>query len=488
MKQTIVIAGSAVLSLAILGAGVFFVLHKSQAATPQQSQIAALQKLRDSGVITAQEYDAKVQSLPAAAPPASGNSQEKIAALQELRESGVITPQEFDAKVQALQTTAAPSAPTQPVHFAKIASGARKVEITDPQYQITAATMEIPADWKFAGTIARPDGCHAHGASIKFTAQSPDGLTAVVALPGVAWNWQNSEAAKKFPPACPPIDIDSATSFLVNIALPNIHPDAKNAKVLSVLPMEAEAQASLKDQLDKQLKWRASSGMFKQQINPKLTLEGARLRLQYERDGHPVEEMISAVVQCEEQTMAAMFNNPAYQRRTCFSRGTGITRAPLGHLDEVLAKTRFDKTLQPNPEWQNRMMADQQAAAKQAMDANNAQAAANLQHFKEQGEARLAAGRAFQQRQTDSFNNAIAIDRQKQAAIDASAQATVRYSLDRQVFTNPNTGQTIEASNQYSHQWISSDGSTLIQTNDHTYDPNGQVYPVSQSWSELVVK
>ena len=37
-------------------------------------------------------------------------------------------------------------------------------------------------------------------------------------------------------------------------------------------------------------------------------------------------------------------------------------------------------------------------------------------------------------------------------------------------------------------QWMSSDGSTLIQTKDHTLDPNGVVYPVSQSWTELVPK
>jgi hypothetical protein len=35
---------------------------------------------------------------------------------------------------------------------------------------------------------------------------------------------------------------------------------------------------------------------------------------------------------------------------------------------------------------------------------------------------------------------------------------------------------------------MSSDGTTLIQTDDHTFDPNGQVYPVSQSWTALVPK
>jgi hypothetical protein len=194
----------------------------------------------------------------------------------------------------------------------------------------------------------------------------------------------------------------------------------------------------------------------------------------------------------------------AFQNRTCFSRGTTIVRAPQGHLDEMLAlpQIKLGKTMQPSSDWQNRIAADQMAAFHQAMaddqrrhddfekslDANNRQFAANLQHFKEQGDQRLAAGRAFQDRQAASFNSAMAADRSRQAAIDASAHATALNSLDRQEFRNPNTGQVIEASNQYSHQWISSDGSTLIQTNDHTYDPNGQVYPVSQSWSELVVK
>jgi hypothetical protein len=98
----------------------------------------------------------------------------------------------------------------------------------------------------------------------------------------------------------------------------------------------------------------------------------------------------------------------------------------------------------------------------------------------------LANGRAQNAARAEGTRRAMANDAATQNAIDASAHATALYSLDRQDFKNPNTGQTIEASSQFNHQWISSDGSTLIQTNDHSFDPNGQVYPVSQSWSELV--
>ena len=380
---------------------------------------------------------------------------------------------------------------TAPARPFKIASGTRRVEATDPTYQMTAFTMEIPADWKFSGTIARPPGCHGHGASIKYTAQSPDGLSAVVVLPGVAWEWASSATAQKYMESarCPAIDIDTAASFLVNIAVPNIRP---NAKIVAVPPLPPEAQAKLKDQLEKERQQNAAMGNFKQ-VNPKLTLDAANVRVQYQRDGHPVEEMIFAVVHCNEQTMPAipLLKQAAYQKRSCFSQGTVISRAPQGHLDEMLAQKvsgKLNGSMQANAEWGNRLAADQQAAFQRAMAENNRQAAANLQHFKEQGEQRMAQGKAFQDQMRASTDAALAADRQRQGAIDASAHATALYSLDRQEFRNPNTGQIIEASNQYNHQWMSSDGSTLIQTNDHSLDPNGRVYPVSQSWTELVVK
>jgi hypothetical protein len=490
------------IALVISVGAVLISMRTSQGPSRQQSQMAALKQLRDTGVITAQEYETKVQALRASAPAAPVASKEKLAALKQLRDTGVITAQEYETKVRAVQASS-PVA-SQPVHFARPASGTQRVEIADPQYGITAATMEIPADWKFAGTIARPTGCHGHGASLKYTARSPDGLSAVVALPGVAWEWASSESTQKFMEKsnCPAIDIATAASFLVNIAVPNIQPDAR---IVAVLPLEPEGQAALKDQLAKEIQQNATMGNFKQ-VDPQWTLDGANVRVQYQRDGHAMEELISAVVHCNEQTMPAiaMLKQAAYRKRSCFSRGTFIIRAPQGHLDELLAlpQIKFGKTLQPNAAWQNRLQADQMAAFQKAMaddqrryadfqkslDANNRQFAANLQHFKEQGDQRLAAGRAFQARQADSFNHAMSADRQRQAAIDASAHATALNSLDRREFRNPNTGQIIEASNQYNHQWISSDGSTLIQTNDHTYDPNGQVYPVSQSWSELVVK
>ena len=366
----------------------------------------------------------------------------------------------------------------------------RKTMITDPQYQMTAYTMDAPASWKFAGTIARDPGCHASAVGLKFSLQSPDGSTAIAVLPGMTWAWTTSASMQKTMEQshCPGVDIDSAAAFLVNIAVPNLRP---NAKIVSVLPLDAEGQASLATQLQQMRE--QNEAMARQYRLPpqKINLEGARVRLQYVRGGHPVEEQILSVVQCTESQFPAMYAQPAYARRTCSSRTEVIYRTAPGHLDEFIDSPQlkaFNKSVQPDAQWSERVNQDAMAAFKRFQAGNDRQFQAMLQKGRDDTARMLANGKAFQDQQRASTNAALASDRAQQAAIDQSAHATALNSLDRREFRNPNTGQVIEASNQYNHQWISSDGSTLIQTDDHALNPNGVVYPVSQSWTELEPK
>ena len=369
-------------------------------------------------------------------------------------------------------------------------SSTRKAEVADPQYQMTAYTLEVPSGWKFAGTIARDPGCHSTGAGLKYTMLSPDGLTALAALPGMTWSWTTSDSIKKMMDAqhCPAVNVDSAASFLINIAVPNLLP---KAKIVSVLPLKPEGQAALAAQLEKARQQNADMAKQYGQKPQTLSLDGARVRVSYVRDGQPVEEQLFSVVDCFETQFAAMYAQPAYQRRNCSSRSVVIARAPQGHLDELLDSPQLQslgKTIQANQDWTSRLARDQLAAVQQSQAANNAQFQAMMQKGRDDNARLLANGKAFQDNMRASTDQAMANDRARQNAMDASAHATALYSLDRQDFKNPSTGQTIEASSQYNHQWMSSDGSTLIQTNDHAYDPNGKVNPVNQSWTELVPK
>jgi hypothetical protein len=130
-------------------------------------------------------------------------------------------------------------------------SSTREIEVADPQYQMTAYTLAVPANWKFRGAIVRQSGpCHTTDDQLKYTMLAPDGTTAVITMPGVVWNWSADPyvVAAMVHQKCLPNDIHTAASFLVNIAVPIVHPQAK---IISVLPLAPEVQASVAAQLNR---------------------------------------------------------------------------------------------------------------------------------------------------------------------------------------------------------------------------------------------
>lgn len=363
----------------------------------------------------------------------------------------------------------------------------RTVEVVDPQYQMNALSMDIPDGWKFAGTVARSSGCHYSGPALKYTAQGPDGVTGFAMMPGMAWHYTTSISKQQVWLAmkCPVVEIQTAADFLIAIAVPMMHP---NAKILSVGPLLPAGTAALAQQLASARQQNAAMAARYGQPPQKLVLDGARIWIEYTNNGHVVDEMITSVIDCTEAHFNAMFNQPAFSDRNCTSRSEFITRAPKGQLDAYLktpAYTNIQSTLHMNPAWQQRLQADQQAEFNAAQAASDKAFQDMMRTGKLAGDQRIMDGKAFQAQQKAGTDAAMARDRQTQAGIDNAAHQTALYSADRGDFVNPATGQKIEASSAYNHQWVSSDGNSLIQTNDHTYDPNGRVQ-IDQSWTELV--
>jgi hypothetical protein len=354
------------------------------------------------------------------------------------------------------------------------------VTVVDPMNGMTAMTAQIPAGWLFAGTVTRPTGCHAPPiAWMSTSAVAQDGITALVSLPSVSWNWTSSAAMEKVNVAhkCPSVDITTAASFLVNIAVPNLEP---SAKIEAVLGPNASDQASI----------------AAQKLAPGRTLDGAQVRIQYVQAGLPIEEMISATVDCATTTGVALFGSGEGppQDRHCSTNGTNIVRAPQGQLDAALAAIAtpgfqaLAKNSHPNNAWFMRVVKEQQWTFEQATAQFNQSAAAIRAQGQEEQDARIAKAQQFDAQLKASTAASMANAQATQNSIDAAAHNSVNYSLDRKDFVNTATGQTVTASSQYSQAWMSSDQSTLIQTNNPNYDPNGSVSPVSQSWNELVPK
>ena len=361
-------------------------------------------------------------------------------------------------------------------------SGTHQVAITDPQYGMTAYTLAVPNGWKFGGVIARPPtGCHVLSGVPKFTILSQDGVTAMLLMPGAQWSWSSSNMEN---PRCRDIDIDTAAEFLIQIAVPHLAP---NARIEAVLPLAPAGQAALARRQDSMRRQEAAAAARYGVPPPKITMDAARVRVQYERAGHPVEEMMLSVVSCTETLRPPMFRQPAVRRRDCTVPNVIITRAPEGHLDALLAQPQFlhiGQSLRVNPQWQSRVSRDQQAAFRQWQSQNARQFGAIQKHYADVNRALNQRGEAFRKNLVGQTTSAIRADRSNQGAIDKSAQKQEMISLNQQKFTDPRTGRTIKLSNQYDHTWISSDGRTTIQNNG-TFDPNGVVDPVRSSWQEI---
>jgi hypothetical protein len=354
------------------------------------------------------------------------------------------------------------------------ASAVRSVTVDDPVLKMVAFTAKIPKSWKFTGMIAYPGGCHppqipADG--LTYTALAPDGITAVEKLPGSSWTW-NSDGSTIG--KCKPVKVESAASFLLNIAVPNLRPDAKD---VTVVPLPAKLQQAI----DEDNKRQPQSGPMDRR-----TMDAARVHVAYTYKDHPVEEMLFVIVGCQELDSPAYpaLHRPANQRHLCRTGGVNIRRAPRGALDAL-----SNQELQPpqiNPQWDAAVSERMRTQFAAMQKANDEQFQAIQNHFKQVNNQLLANGRAFQDQQKQSFNNAMAQDRATQGSIDHAAQMQVRNSLNRQVYVNPSTGQRIETSDQYTHSWISSDGQSVVLNGDPTFDPNGLVDPVRQSWTELI--
>jgi hypothetical protein len=366
------------------------------------------------------------------------------------------------------------------------ASGAT-LQVTDPEYQMTAFTLSVPADWKSAAQVTHNTGCHGTGAGLETTMRSPDGSTTVAFLPGVRWSWSSSplERESLAQVHCPAIDIDSAASFLLNIAVPNLRP---GATVTAVLPLEAPGQASLQAQMERARQSSEAAAARYHLPPPKVTIDGARVRIRFQDKGKPMEEQIQAVIDCNETTMPGMYKMPASTRRGCSARNVYIVRTPSGHLEDFLKSPGLQKLaqgVQMDPQWLQRVTQDQQAQAQRLLDKSHADFQEMLRQGAANHEAMMERGRQFQQQEQTQFAHAQSLDRANQNATDQAAHRQELDSLGRQDFRNPATGQIIQANAYYDHQWLSSDGSTLIQTDNPNLDPNGAVYPVSQSWTEL---
>jgi len=243
--------------------------------------------------------------------------------------------------------------------------------------------------------------------------------------------------------------------------------------------MQAKIAAQLA-QMDQQTAQMAAR--FGQKM-PRTILEGATVHLEGTHAGAPVDEALSTVIYCSVMEMPAMLPRARpTERHQCSASVISLARTPRGTMamrwPELAA---IGASFQADPEWTQRLSADQQRAAQQLLSAQQAQGRAILEQGEQAQRQRNANHEAFMQQQQTRFDHAMSADRARQAAIDHSAQQTSQAVLNQGTYVNPNTGQATVTSDQYNHTWQAQDG-TVLHTNDHNFDPNGRD---NQTWTEL---
>jgi len=358
-------------------------------------------------------------------------------------------------------------------------TGTHTEPVKDPGFNETAFTIAVPNGWKYVGMILRPGGCHAPAVpadGLSWTVLSPDGVSAVGQMPGSMWMWA-SDGSNPAGPKCAPIDITSANAFLLNIVVPNLHPDATDTEVEKLKPNEEQVLAQQKEQDAN------APPVYGMKI--KHLRDFGRIRLQYNDNGRLVDEQLGVVLTCQESASPAMplLHRPAMLKRNCSTHGTYFTRAPHGHLDEVIAGTL--PIPQIDHQWDQDVSQRMQQAFAQIQKASDDQFRANQKIAADQTAAMLQRGRDFQANLQRSTDSSMAAARASQNAVDHAAHLQVNDSLNRQDFMDPTTGRRITTSNQYMNSWIGSNG-TVVLNGDPTYDPNGQINPVRESFTELI--
>jgi hypothetical protein len=363
-------------------------------------------------------------------------------------------------------------------------AGTHTVTVMDDYFKIPAGSVAVPNGWKFAGTVMRVPGCHGSPfLSMEFTVASPDGVTAVAALPGASWRYSTSPQMQNIMAkgGCAGVNIQTAADFLANIVVPNLHP---GATIIKVSRGGAGVQQTVKNML-------AGAPAGSPADSQKTPVTGAAVRIQYDRGGHLVDEELSAVVNCTYLHSMAMFASPASTTTTCGTFGISLVRAPKGQLDDFLGGPVFNQifsSAKTDDVWLHRMVNEQNARFQAALADFNRIAAANLAQLKADGEARERRAQAFDKQLASSTQSSMNNAQAAQNARSAAAHQVVNFASDRADYINPATGQVLNLDYNANHSWGSSDGRSVVLNSDATYDPNGSVNPVQSSWVELIPK
>lgn len=357
-------------------------------------------------------------------------------------------------------------APSAPSVAAQSTSGhyfrMKRVQIADDgMNKMPAVDVLIPTAWQFQGSIRAMGGmggCFADLETISFHAQSPDGSLVFENAPNFTWQYaddpntvrtmtQESQIyAKASGKPCSVMPPERAVDFLQKQIIPKLHPDRR---IVSVDPYP-EFNQLLRRRMGLPLNDTGSQGAVR--------TDAARARLEYDRDGHTIEEWITVA---EWIRLYPSGRGNAYD---CHATMMMSFSAPKGQLDgneKLFRLMTFNVSHEPAWDAKVNAMIAKLYQQEQIEEAKRSQMIAQ-----------------FQQHVADTINQVTA-NSMRGANQAAFGQDQVIRGV--QTFRNPQTGETFELSNLHDHAWLNGTNE-YVMSDDPNFNPNGKL---DGNWSSL---
>jgi hypothetical protein len=124
-----------------------------------------------------------------------------------------------------------------------------------------------------------------------------------------------------------------------------------------------------------------------------------------------------------------------------------------------------------NLKWLNELAIENKQATDAAIRYENMMTQQIIANMNMAGAIRTAEHEQDEAARAQSVAASIQHSQDLQAAMDRSSHDFARSLLNQAAYVNPQTGQRIIASNQFKYSYVTSDGRSVIQT-DNPQDPN----------------
>ena len=343
--------------------------------------------------------------------------------------------------------------------------------LMDAGWGIPYGTVKLPPGWAFNGGVVHGDtGCFAQGDSPMWSAESPDKSFGIVVLPmlktGFTSDANLTRQMQQF--HCPTLRSTSAADFLTQYVLPHLHP-AGTMRILATGPEPQLApMAEQFRQMSAQME-RISNNQFQRMH---ATVETARILVQFQQDGKTLNEVASALFTCNDTQMAMPMTGRT-EMLDCSAPLTIIGHGPddgkpfTNESAEAHSKDPAFFTMTQSSIWQQRFNQKMEQARQQQQQQSQQILAQGQQNMRNQ-QAQFDAGQARYHAQQQSYDQQNAAWKARQQAQDQSHQAFTHYLSGTNVYTNTQTGQQYEMSNQYNNTYINQNGQVGLQTNSAT--------------------